>query len=235
MLICLTSRSAWDYSLNIMSDWFAPLAGLLVPRDPRQFLSELLRTARTIADARGMAAFARAQGELKLALSIELDQSTLDAASQLWARHREALASGQTVPVAVSAGVAHGLPVRSGDQLVGLLIATTAGPLTPEAAKSLADLATLAAPALQSAETVVPQAMPAPPQSVISAYLGRTPAEDVLRDQMLGLLTANEWNIARVARLLGVTRRTVYMRLERWGLERVKIRVTDRRKSPANS
>jgi hypothetical protein len=225
-----------DYSLNIMTDWFAPLAGLLVPRDPRQFLSELLTTARTIADARGIAAFARAQGELKLALSIELDQSTLDAASLLWARHREALASGQTVPVVVGSGVAHGLPVRSGDHLVGLLVATTAGPLTPEAAKSLADLATLAASALQApdpAVSPVPAQMPAP-QSAIAAYLGRTPAEDVLRDQMLGLLTANEWNIARVARLLGITRRTVYQRLERWGLERVKIRVTDRRKSPAN-
>jgi hypothetical protein len=228
-----------DYSLNIMTDWFAPLAGLLVPRDPRQFLSELLTTARTIADARGIAAFARAQGELKLALSIELDQSTLDAASLLWARHREALASGETVPVVVGSGVAHGLPVRSGDHLVGLLVATTAGPLTPEAAKSLAGLATLAASALQApdpAVSPVPAQIPAAPQSAIAAYLGRTPAEDVLRDQMLGLLTANEWNIARVARLLGITRRTVYQRLERWGLERVKIRVTDRRrKVPASS
>jgi transcriptional regulator of acetoin/glycerol metabolism len=37
---------------------------------------------------------------------------------------------------------------------------------------------------------------------------------------MLSLLERNEWNIAEVARLLSVTRRTVYMRLRSFGIER---------------
>lgn len=219
-----------------MTDWLAPLAGLLVPRDPREFLGQLLKTVRTIAAARGAAVFARALGELRLALSIELDQATLDAAARLWSGQRDALTRGEVVPTPIDGGVAHGVPVRSGDKLVGLLVVNTAGPLKPEQLATLRHLASLAAPALE-ADAVPASAHPAraaAPESAISAYLGRTPADDVLRDQMLGLLTANEWNVARVARLLGVTRRTVYMRLERWGLERVKVRI-GRKKVPQST
>lgn len=203
-----------------------------MPRDPREFLAELLKTVRTIADARGTAAFARAQGELRLALSIELDQATLDAAARLWSDQREVLARGDVAPTPIEGGVAHGLPVRSGDKLVGLLVINTAGPLKPEQLANLRHLASLAAPALEADANpaAVPAARPTI-DSAVSAYLGRTPADDVLRDQMLGLLTANEWNVARVSRLLGVTRRTVYMRLERWGLERIKVRI-GRKKVP---
>ena len=35
--------------------------------------------------------------------------------------------------------------------------------------------------------------------------------------------SGNEWNIAEVARLLGVTRRTVYMRLRSFGIERRRV------------
>ena len=45
------------------------------------------------------------------------------------------------------------------------------------------------------------------------------PAEEA-RLQLLSLLERNDWNIAHVARLLGVTRRTVYMRLHSFGIER---------------
>ena len=37
------------------------------------------------------------------------------------------------------------------------------------------------------------------------------------------LLNRNEWNIARVARLMGVTRRTVYLRLQRYGIPRERV------------
>jgi len=39
------------------------------------------------------------------------------------------------------------------------------------------------------------------------AYLERTPVEDMEREKLLLLLNRNEWNIARVARMMGVTRR----------------------------
>jgi len=43
------------------------------------------------------------------------------------------------------------------------------------------------------------------------------------REKLLSLLHRNEWNIARVARLCGVTRRTIYLRLERWRIPRQHI------------
>ena len=45
------------------------------------------------------------------------------------------------------------------------------------------------------------------------------PTEET-RLQLLSLLQRHEWNIAEVARLLGVTRRTVYLRLRSFGIER---------------
>lgn len=39
----------------------------------------------------------------------------------------------------------------------------------------------------------------------------------------LKILADAEWNLARAARLLGVSRRTVYLRMERYGIERQRI------------
>jgi transcriptional regulator of acetoin/glycerol metabolism len=43
------------------------------------------------------------------------------------------------------------------------------------------------------------------------------------REKLLLLLNRNEWNIARVARLMGVTRRTVYLRLQRYNIPRERV------------
>jgi hypothetical protein len=52
------------------------------------------------------------------------------------------------------------------------------------------------------------------------AYLERTPIRDIERRKLSLLLDRNEWNISRVARILGVTRRTVYLRLQRYRIPR---------------
>jgi DNA-binding NtrC family response regulator len=54
-------------------------------------------------------------------------------------------------------------------------------------------------------------------------YLERTPVEDMEREKLLLLLNRNEWNIARVSRLMGVTRRTVYLRLQRYNIPRERV------------
>jgi hypothetical protein len=48
-------------------------------------------------------------------------------------------------------------------------------------------------------------------------------SDEVERHRLMELLKRNEWNLARVARVLGVTRRTVYMRLKRYDIERQKV------------
>ena len=43
------------------------------------------------------------------------------------------------------------------------------------------------------------------------------------RQEMLELLNRNEWNITRVAHIMGTTRRTVYMRMERYEIRRERV------------
>jgi hypothetical protein len=43
------------------------------------------------------------------------------------------------------------------------------------------------------------------------------------RAGLLRVLQDAEWNVARAARVLGVTRRTVYLRLQRYGIDRQRI------------
>ena len=67
-------------------------------------------------------------------------------------------------------------------------------------------------------------------QAVLAAQQGEGPSRlpelnptEEARLQMLSLLERHEWNIAEVARLLSVTRRTVYMRLRSFGIERKRV------------
>jgi transcriptional regulator of acetoin/glycerol metabolism len=49
------------------------------------------------------------------------------------------------------------------------------------------------------------------------------PAHEVERIQLLHTLQKNEWNIALVARKLGLGRPTVYNRMKRYGIDRKKV------------
>jgi transcriptional regulator of acetoin/glycerol metabolism len=70
-------------------------------------------------------------------------------------------------------------------------------------------------------------------QRAVDLYLRQTSAEAVERRQLLLALHEAEWNLARVARMLGVTRVTVYKRMRRHGIERLKVRKT--RVAPAKT
>jgi hypothetical protein len=65
-------------------------------------------------------------------------------------------------------------------------------------------------------------------QRAVDLYLGETPTEAIERRQLTVLLHEAEWNVSRVARMLGVTRVTIYKRMKRLGIERLKVRKTDR-------
>ena len=56
-----------------------------------------------------------------------------------------------------------------------------------------------------------------------SAPIGNENRVDANRANILRILEANDWNIARVSRELGVTRRALYMRLAAFGIERKKV------------
>ena len=46
------------------------------------------------------------------------------------------------------------------------------------------------------------------------------------KQKLIETLEANQWNIKLVAKLIGVTRRTIYLRLKRWGIKRLKPKKT---------
>jgi transcriptional regulator with GAF, ATPase, and Fis domain len=73
------------------------------------------------------------------------------------------------------------------------------------------------------AKAVTDVAAPAAAAESWESYLERTPVEDMEREKLLLLLNRNEWNISRVSRLMGVTRRTVYLRLQRYGIPRERV------------
>ena len=75
------------------------------------------------------------------------------------------------------------------------------------------------------AQAVIAAAAAAPALSPVQAYLSQTSDEEIARERLLLLLVQNEWNIARVARIMGMTRRTIYHRLQRHNIVREKVRL----------
>jgi Bacterial regulatory protein, Fis family len=61
------------------------------------------------------------------------------------------------------------------------------------------------------------------PRVDLDEFAATAQERDVIRKQLVDALSRNEWNIARVARILGVTRRTIYLRLQRFGIDRMKV------------
>jgi transcriptional regulator with GAF, ATPase, and Fis domain len=92
--------------------------------------------------------------------------------------------------------------------------------------KSL-DASSLTAFGVAIAQAVIAASSGAPEPSPVQAYLSQTSDDEIARERLLLLLVQNEWNISRVARLMGVTRRTIYLRLQRHNIVREKVRKTE--------
>jgi hypothetical protein len=182
---------------------------MLVQQDPKRSAEGALSLLLGHVRASSAAVFQVRQRELVLFVSRGIDQGDLDRARQAWARNQKRSAS----PDPKTDGLAL-FPLREGDAVVGALyIGSThrvsVGQETLDVIVPIL-LAALRA-AVNPAVTV---------QSPVDAYLESTSAEDVEREQLRLLLFRNEWNIARVARQLGISRVTVYHRLNKYGLSR---------------
>ena len=111
-------------------------------------------------------------------------------------------------------------PVFDGDELVALLYVDSVEPHFCQPS----DVGGWPSSQRMLARAVRPEQGPsAREHSGWEAYLERTPVHDIERQKLLLLLNRNEWNIARVARLMGVTRRTVYLRLQRYNIPRERV------------
>jgi transcriptional regulator with GAF, ATPase, and Fis domain len=215
--------------------------------DPRRLAERTLEVVMSLNNGRSGAVFSLDGDRLTLFASRGIDQTVLDAVHTVWSQHRGVLQRGETfyVPDRVAerrlppesgelspAASFAVVPVFEGEKLLALLYVDSRDPHFCEGhdlerlakfsrilAKAVADLAsTEAARGIADAWTT---------------YLERTPVEDMEREKLLLLLNRNEWNIARVARLMGVTRRTIYLRLQRYNIPRERVPKTRLRPATA--
>ncbi len=200
----------------------------------------------SLTNGRSGAVFSHDEGRIALFASRGIDQHVLDSANSVWSSQREMLRSGQTFYVPdvnsdrrLARSEAGGpvsfvmVPVLNGDKLAAVLYVDSLDPhfCTTQDLERLGKFSRIIAKAVGETGAVgVPTRAEA-----WESYLERTPVEDMEREKLLLLLNRNEWNIARVARLMGVTRRTIYLRLQRYNIPRERVPKTRPRRATAAS
>ena len=216
--------------------------------DPRRLTERTLDVVMALSNGRSGAVFALDGNQLSLFASRGIDQTALDAVDLVWKRSQDSLRRGETFYVPERSAEKLPLseverpnvaslvvvPVLAPDVLVGLLYIDSADPHFCEGhdLDRLAKFSRIVAKAITDAQARPGGAKPEP-DSGWETYLERTPIEDMEREKLLLLLNRNEWNIARVARLMGVTRRTIYLRLQRYNIPRERVPKTRTRHATA--
>lgn len=194
------------------------LLDIALVHDPSAMAERLLRALLAFTGGTRAALFDASFACPRLFGSRGVDQGALDAADALWRTGRDELEAAR--PVVTAAHVAY--PVLRDRQLVGVLFTERTASTSfsdPRELQALSQFARVAARALGGG------------RGEAAAYLAATPPSEVARDQLFAILQHNEWNIARVARLLGVTRPTIYARLQRLGLPRRRLRLGKRQET----
>lgn len=200
---------------------------------PERYVAErALAVVKSLTNARTAAVF-KVEGErLSLFASVSADQSSIDLAVTIWTDHRESLARGEMfyspelhtdrrlaaarrpLPSAVCV-----VPAFHGERLVAYLYVDSLEPYfcTRHDQQRLSDVCALIGEALGGGGI---EDLKGRSESW-AQYLDSTdPVFNRERDELLLLLNRTDWNIARVARILGVSRRTLYVRLEKYRIPR---------------
>jgi len=205
--------------------------------DPRRLAERTIEVVMSLLNGRAGAVFTCDRDAVTLFASRGIDQAVLDIVPQAWTSLKDGFRRGEAFYVPdrgaerrLPAGVAERpgpasfaiVPVLEDEALVALLYVDSQEPHFCDAH----DLDRLSKFSRIVAKSVHDSASPRPGGVVgdsWEAYLERTPVEDMEREKLLLLLNRNEWNIARVARMMGVTRRTVYLRLQRYNIPRERV------------
>ena len=212
-------------------DQFADL--VIGADDPRRLGERTIDVVLSLVEGRCGAVFTLDDDRLLLFASRGVDQHALDAAQAIWSARADALRQGESFYAPEPAAIpglkgqarpgpesATVVPVLQDSILVALLYIDSAEPhfLNNADRDRLSKFARIIAKAVTQTAGARPSRAEA-----WETYLERTPVEDMEREKLLLLLNRNEWNIARVARLMGVTRRTIYLRLQRHNIPRERV------------
>jgi GAF domain-containing protein len=216
--------------------------------DPRRLAERTLEVVMSLTNGRSGAVFSREGDRVTLFASRGIDQAVLDSVQLTWSRFRESLEKGETFyvpdrpserrlpkPDAESVASFVIVPVLETESLVALLYVDSHDPHFCEShdLTRLTKFSRIVAKAVLDSDATAARPARAR-EDAWETYLERTPVEDMEREKLLLLLNRNEWNIARVARLMGVTRRTIYLRLQRYNIPRERVPKT-RLRPPATA
>ncbi len=229
--------------MNPQVDLIDQLTSLVVGGDdPKRLAERTLEVMSSLTNGRSAAVFAVDGGRARLFASLRADQSVLDVASAAWDRERESLERGHALYVpdrildprvapedtAISSFAV--VPVVEDGRVLALIYIDSADPhfIERHDLPRLSKFSRIIAKAVRDSASGRERSRSF---GEWETYLERTPVEDMEREKLLLLLNRNEWNIARVSRLMGVTRRTIYLRLARYRIPREKVRKTRRPRS----
>lgn len=181
------------------------VAGFLLDGSgPRNAAQRILTWLQHRTEARSVAIW-RAEGvEFSLEISVAADEQTIEGARALWTRSRASLAEGG--PATADSAIL--LPIHPAGSYL-YLDGVDPRRLDLEVAADGGGVAVMALRRLRS-----------------SAGRAGTVATGDVREELLSALRLHEWNVARVARVKGVTRKTIYDWLQKYNIPRERVRKT---------
>jgi regulatory Fis family protein len=208
----LTSTSPRLKSADVIA--INEVASALVSTDPVDQVGRMLSRLLEHAKASGGAVVVPGHDSPRVMVARNVALPNLESLPTLWQRHEKSLRTGRPF----GKDDQRLLPLLDGSDLIGAVYVE--GPDT-ETHRVKAFQGVLARAVLAATD---PEALRA-----FGADLLGVGVERSKREITLASLRQHEWNISRVARELGLTRRTIYLRLTRWGINRERVLKTARR------
>jgi len=179
---------------------------LLVADDPRGQALRLLDHVASRCKAKGVAVVRVAADDLA-SFAGEVPLSRLTTLQTVWKSQAKDLRAGRRV---MGDGYRI-LPLMDGPGLTGLLLIEGAAGVE------------LTNPAVVALAATLKASHAHPPQNDAASHAETVSGGEIERLRLIAALERHEWNIARVARLVGVTRRTIYLRLKRYKIDRRRV------------
>jgi hypothetical protein len=178
--------------------------------DPARLSGSVLDLILVLSRAHCGAVFSVVASAPVLVASQGLHHEALAAAVTLWRERQAHLARGDVIyqPAAMI------IPVTSTPVILGFLYADAPDPAFRFQIGQLGTFTEILMRAMRAVTCGAGQPGP---------ILGLGWTVDAERSRLCSLLEAHEWNVARVARICGVQRQTVYNWLERLGIDRKKL------------
>lgn len=186
------------------------IASVLVQDDPLGQAGRVLRQLVDHARASGAALLVPRNGDLQLVVGAQVGLERLAAGQRIWLANREAIGHGGHVASESDPTVA---ALMDGPVLAGIL---------------LLDGGRFDAQDLDSFLVVLAKALVATSEHrevglEVDRFISKRDQEGRQRRALLQVLDESEWNVSRAARVMGVTRRTVYMQMRRFNIQRKRI------------